>query len=89
MTHSAKGKHLTTSGIVRTGHGYLGTVCVNTAVASSKVTIYDGTDNTGTVIAVLDTTAVRYQDFDGFPVTNGIYVEYTTGVGMDITVTAD
>ena len=39
--------------LVKTGAGYLGSININTMAASAVITVYDGIDNTGTVIAII------------------------------------
>lgn len=63
----------------------LKSVVVGTGAASGVVTVYDGQDNTGTVVAVIDATAFRYANFHGTWCKNGLYVVLSGG-NADVTV---
>ena len=73
---------------VKTGTGKLHSVVINTAGASSNViTLYDGTDTNGTVIAVIDGTAAAGNIllYDVQFIT-GLHVVIGTGTAAKITI---
>lgn len=73
---------------VKTGTGKLHTITVNKAGASANtVTLYDGTDSGGTLIATIDGTAAsgRTLIFDCRFVI-GLHVVIATGTAADITI---
>src|SRR5690348_7763809 len=76
-----------TTTLIRTGQGLLHTITINTkGAASNTLAIYDGVDNTGTLLATIDTT-VTYGTliYDiGFLV--GLCIVSATGTQADITV---
>ena len=89
LTQPGLYKHITTSTttLVKTGVGVLKAVCINTKGASSNTaTVYDGVDNTGSVIAVLDTTVTFGCQNYNVGVTTGITVVTATGTAGDLTV---
>lgn len=83
--------HLTTaaSTLIKTGPGYLASVTINTLAASAVITVYDGIDNTGAVIAVITNPATLLIEgpqsaFYGVGFVTGLYT-VTTGT-QDITI---
>jgi len=85
-------KHLTDSAIILTGLGILHTITINRpdTTAAAVVTIYDGIDNTGTVIAIITMDDALFVvpatlTYD-VAVTTGIYAEFSHAVTADITV---
>lgn len=85
--------HVTGTVLVQTGQGVLHTVSMNGLYVVGDITIYDGVDNTGAVIAVLSlATAVSISIqpismlYDAKFVT-GLYIEYDQAVEADLTVT--
>lgn len=81
-----KGTHFTGNTLVLMGSGVLHTLNVNTkGAAASVVTIYDGVDNTGAVLAIIDSlNQVGCYTYD-MTVVTGIYI---TATGTpDLTVT--
>lgn len=86
-------KHVTGTGLVHTGKGSLHTIVVNGLTTAGDITVYDGIDGTGSVIAILHldpTTSVSVQPitflYDA-EIATGIYVEYDQAVVADLTVT--
>lgn len=76
-----------TGTLLKTGQGLLHTVTINTkGAAANTLSIYDGVDNTGTLLATIDTTvAFGSLIYDiGFLV--GLYIVSATGTQADITV---
>lgn len=65
---------------------YLNKVVVGTGVASAVLTIYDGQDNTGTVVAVIDASAKGSYLFE-CNTKNGIFAVLSGG-NADVTITA-
>ena len=85
--------HVTGSVLVHGAPGALHTIVVNGLTTAGDVTVYDGEDNTGDVIAVLHldpTTSVSVQPitftYDA-KIATGIYLEYEQGTVADLTVT--
>jgi len=85
--------HVAADALVLTGKGILHTIVVNGLTTAGDVTVYDGIDNTGAVIAVLHldpTTSVSVQPitflYDARVVT-GIYLDYDATLVADLTVT--
>lgn len=73
---------------VKSGPAFLHTLTINKAGASSNtVTVYDGTDTNGVLIATIDGTAAAGNTllFDICCVT-GIHVVIATGTAADITL---
>ena len=66
------------------GGSTLWTVNVNTGAAGAVLTIYRGTDATGTVIAVIDASTKSSHTY-GVLCDEGIFVEQTVGAA-DITI---
>jgi hypothetical protein len=77
-------KHLTATGLVFTGSCLLHTVVLNTAGAGT-ITVYDGVDALGTVIAIIDSTSVQGDYLYDVFCTVGIHVVIVGTI--DITVT--
>jgi len=69
---------------VKTGRGRLESIVINTT-ANGSITVYDGTDNTGRVIAILK-ASIAEQDlcFHGTIFLNGLFV--VTAGASDISV---
>ncbi len=85
--------HVVGSALVLTGKGILHTIVVNGLGTVGTCTVYDGVDNTGAVIAILNldiATSVSVQPipflYDARIVT-GLYLEYAGGLVADLTVT--
>lgn len=84
-------KNITTSvgTLVKTGAGALIGLTINTPEAGASATVYDGTDNTGTVLGVIALTAQNVINFPGagwmFAV--GLYVVTAGGSPANITLT--
>jgi hypothetical protein len=85
-------KHLTNSGVVLTGAGILHTVTINRAdtTAGATVTVYDGVDAGGVVIAIVCMDAAVYVipatlTYDVVVVT-GLYLAFSAAVSADVTV---
>lgn len=82
--------HITTNTTTtaQTGAGVLHTICINTKGAAANVaTVYDNTAGSGTVIAVIDTTAqVNCQYYDA-RLQTGLTIVTATGTPADLTAT--
>jgi hypothetical protein len=85
-------QHLADSAIVLTGSGILHTVTINRpdTTGGAIVTLYDGVDNTGTVIAIITMDVAVFVipatlTYDVAVVT-GIYAEFSHAVTADITI---
>ena len=85
--------HVTEEVLVSGAPGTLHTIVVNGLTTAGDVTVYDGVDATGSVIAVLHldpTTSVSVQPitflYDA-KVDTGIYIVYDQSVAADLTVT--
>ena len=85
--------HVTDTVLVHGAPGKLHTIVVNGLTTAGDITVYDGEDATGSVIAVLHldpTTSVSVQPitflYDA-AIATGIYVEYDQSVVADLTVT--
>jgi hypothetical protein len=73
---------------VKSTPGFLHALVINKIGASSNtITVYDGTDATGTVIATIDSTiaGAPTRIFD-VSFTTGLYVAIATGTAPDITI---
>lgn len=85
--------HVTGTGLIKTGAGTLHTIVVNGLTTQGDVTVYDGVDGTGEVIAVLHldiTTSVSVQPITfvyDLKIATGIYLAYEQGTVADLTVT--
>lgn len=81
----------TTNNAIKTGHGFLHTVVINTPVANGSVAIYDGVTAAGTPIATITLPAVLLNQgpnqatFDA-AFTTGLTI-VTTGAGLNATAT--
>ncbi len=75
------------SAIARTGKCIMHSVVLNGVTAVGDVAIYDGVDNTGTLIATLNVRTAVAVSFQGVPfmydckMETGIYVEFTAFTG--------
>jgi len=82
--HVAAGTATTT---VKSGAGFLHCLSINTKGASSNtLTVYDNTAGSGTVIAVIDTTAQVQSLFYDVTFATGLTIVSATGTGADYTV---
>jgi hypothetical protein len=73
---------------VVSGTGILHTITINTKGASANTaTVYDSTTASGTVLAVIDTTANVGTLIYNAPYANGITIVTATGTAGDLTVT--
>ncbi len=72
---------------VKTGEGVLKSITINIKGASAnRITVYDGTDTNGTVIAIIDSTeAAKTLEFCARFAT-GLHIVIATGTAPDITV---
>ncbi len=81
--------HLNANGttVIRTGAGMLGNVTINTKGATANtLTLYDNTAASGTVIAVIDTTAqVQVLNFE-VAFATGLTAVLATGTAADVTI---
>ena len=84
LTHiSAAGSYL-----VRTGKGWITGISVNTpATSNSTLTVYDGVDATGSVMAVIDMSKgnPNAQSAAPWPFANGLFLVFA-GTAADITI---
>lgn len=72
---------------VKTGAGTLVRIVINTkGAASNTLTVYDNTTNSGTKIAIIDTTAAVGNFEYGVACAIGITCASATGTGADYTV---
>lgn len=84
--------HVAASTLVRTGRSVLHTLTINRGASQGTVTatVYDGTDNTGTVIAIIDVgdTVVNPTTlYWGIQCATGIYIELSSeDASVDLTV---
>ena len=75
-----------TTTVVKSGAGTLKSININTAGASANVaTVYDNTAGSGTVIAVIDTTAKGTHHYD-IAFGTGLTIVTATGTAADLTV---
>jgi len=85
--------HVTESTLVHAAPGALHTIVVNGLTTAGDITVYDGVDATGSVIAVLHldpTTSVSVQPITftyDLAIVTGIYLDYDQSVAADLTVT--
>ncbi len=76
-----------TSAIARTGKCVMHSVVLNGVTVVGDVAIYDGVDNTGTLIATLNVRSAVSVSFQGITflydckMATGIYLEFTDFVG--------
>lgn len=77
-----------TSTLVHTGAGYVTGLVVNTPASGATVKLYDGTDNTGTLLGTFAASAQGTIPFPGggIPFSAGLFV-VTAVAAADITVT--
>lgn len=91
LDHGWLPAHIAADVLVRTGRGILHSVVVNGLTTAGDCTIFDGTDATGTVIAVLHldpTTSISVQ-----PITflydcrfnTGLFFDYDATLAADLT----
>jgi hypothetical protein len=59
--------------------GWLRAITIGTGVASAVVTVYDGQDNTGTVVAVIDAAAKGSYWFGDLRLGKGIFIVLSGG----------
>ena len=73
-------KLMTASGVVKTGFGRLDSV-IATVASDLKVSLYDGTDNTGTKF--IDSLPLSERQSQALPIEfkNGLYFEIVGGSG--------
>jgi len=85
--------HVDDTVLVKTGAGVLHTIVVNGLTTAGDITVYDGIDATGAVIAVLHldpTTSISVQPITfvyDLKIVIGIYIAYGQAVAADLTVT--
>ena len=85
--------HIDGTLLVHTGAGALHTIVVNGLTTAGDITVYDGIDATGSVIAVLHldpTTSISVQPITfvyDLRLATGIYIAYDQSVAADLTVT--
>ena len=85
--------HVDDTVLVKTGAGALHSIVVNGLTTAGDVTVYDGIDATGAVIAVLHldpTTSISVQPITfiyDLEIATGIYIAYDQAVAADLTVT--
>ncbi len=85
--------HVTATVLVRTGKAILHTIAVNGLGTVGTCTVYDGVDNGGAVLAILNldvATSISVQPitmtYDA-RISTGIFLEYAGGLVADLTVT--
>lgn len=61
-------------------------VVVNKAGATGNILVLRQTNSTGTVIATIDTTAIREINFHSLRCQDGLYFDLGTGTAADITI---
>jgi hypothetical protein len=83
---SSKNITTNTGTLVKTGPGSLASITVGTAGTTTTATVYDGTNNTGTLLGTLTTTA-QGQIPCGWPFTIGLYLVTAGGTAANLTVT--
>lgn len=64
---------------------FLHKIVVGKATSTAVITVYDGQDNTGTVVATIDGGTLATHHFDGAWLKNGLYVAQTTAAA-DVSV---
>lgn len=82
--------HLNANGttVIKSGQGVLHAVTINTAGASSNtLTLYDNTEASGTVLAVINTQSTNRSDFT-YKVRfgTGLTAVLATGTAADVTI---
>lgn len=76
-----------TGTLVKTGAGTFVGLSVNTAGTTSTAKIYDGIDNTGTLLGTFSTTAPGSNfPAGGWPFAIGLFVVTAGGAAADVTV---
>lgn len=81
--------HLTASSVVASGPGgVLHTVCVNTGSSGATLTLHDGTDSSGAVIAVISAAAPLCLTYDAGLVT-GLYAAVSGTLDATLTLLED
>jgi hypothetical protein len=68
--------HINAAGslLIKTGKGYISTISINTA-ATGSLTIYDGINATGAVIAVIDTSKnTANSALSPWPIQTGLFI---------------
>lgn len=81
--------HITTNTTttIRTGSGVLHAISINTKGATANTaTVYDNSAGSGTVIAVIDTTAQVQTLFYDIAFNTGLTIVTATGTAGDLTV---
>ena len=85
-------QHLDDTALVKTGSGILHTITINRpdTTGGAIVTVYDGIDNTGTVIAIITMDKAVFVvpvtlTYD-VAFTTGLYFEFSHSVAADMTV---
>ena len=79
--------NVTASAIARTGPCILHSVVLNGVTTVGDVAVYDGVDNTGTLIATLNVRITVSVSFQGLPflydckMATGVYLEFTAFAG--------
>lgn len=85
-------KHVTGTVLVKTGAGALHTIVLNGLTTVGDITIYDGVDASGAVIAILHlatATSISVQPITyqyDLRLSTGIYIAYDQSVAADLTV---
>ena len=88
-----KWKHVNSTVLVKTGAGALHTIVVNGLTTVGDITVYDGVNAGGVVIAVIHlatATSISVQPITltyDLEIGTGIYVAYDQSVAADLTVT--
>ena len=85
--------HVTDTILVKTGRGVLHTIVLNGLTTAGDITVYNGVDAGGTVIAILHlntATSISVQPITftyDCQMATGIYIAYGQGTAADLTVT--
>lgn len=80
--------HLTSTELIKSGAGILNKITINGVSVAGILTIYDGIDATGTIMAIV-TLAVNPTPFTlnyEIEFATGLYITFTGGLTGDITV---
>lgn len=86
-------KHVAATGLVKTGKGALHTIVINGLTTVGDITVYDGVDATGAIIAILHLATATSVSIQPLPLVydlelnTGIYIAYDQAVAADLTVT--
>lgn len=78
--------HATSTELIKSGRGVLNTVTINGVSVTGILTIYDGIDATGSIIAIV-TLAVNPTPFTlhyEVELETGLYITFTGGLASDI-----